>query len=399
VSMDNFLPVIDLLEKSQKVECGKHILRAFTTSKIASTSDPVIIHTLSDVARNLNDSIDSMTFDDDRRQISILLVDFIRKIDFGRDLEKQLNTYVDCRQSFTSLDIVIQELVLRVTLLATRAHSFMKGKHTRKTAGFVKACLAYCHITIPSLEDHFTRLRLLLQCGEVALLNQMIVQAEGFLKLAITLIRDVPSTIENRISKKVTSSEDDLVSFLRNFASFLLLFPGHPTKGPFYLIKGLLNATQGYEPWKSGASPGKTRVYLGVLSLFCAYYQPNFPYRIERVQANDELYGGNPTYIKELSSFIDTLVSQILQQLTEIGNKGDLLSRKQQGTLAVEFVNIIISSFEMTAQSATLAVKLYQLAAKSKAVDQSFLKNTLLHLKHKKGTMYQDVYNKIAQMD
>lgn len=114
-----------------------------------------------------------MSFEDDRRQISHQIIGFIRKvtlstarllshpqcvqIDFGRDLEQQLNIYVECRQAFTNLDSVTVELVLRVALLANKAHGFMKGKHTKKTSAFVKACLAYCHITVPSLEDVFTK--------------------------------------------------------------------------------------------------------------------------------------------------------------------------------------------------------------------------------------------------
>ncbi len=102
--------------------------------------DPVLLHTLFDIARSLHDSLDSLSFADDRRQISGLVLGFVRKasqptktaltassqIDFGRDLEKQLNTYVECRQvtcglfagaaqvatqAFSNLDNVTQELV------------------------------------------------------------------------------------------------------------------------------------------------------------------------------------------------------------------------------------------------------------------------------------------------
>jgi hypothetical protein len=84
-----------------------------------------------------------------------------------------LATYVDCRQAFTNLDGVTTELVLRVCLLASKAHRIIKGVHTKKTSSFVKACLAYCHITVPSLDDVFARLRLLLECAEVSLTNQV----------------------------------------------------------------------------------------------------------------------------------------------------------------------------------------------------------------------------------
>jgi hypothetical protein len=49
-----------------------------------------------------------------------------------------------------------------------------------------------------------------------------------------------------------------LVGFLNNFASLLLLFPGHPEHGPFHLVKGLLNVVKGYKPWESASEP-KTR--------------------------------------------------------------------------------------------------------------------------------------------
>ena len=228
---DNFLPLLDCIEKETKVAASKNILSSVASST-ATASDPVMLHALFDVARNLHDSVDSLSFSDERRQISQLIVDFIRKvfdwltesrmscaytiwqwgicagsqIDFGRDLEKQLSTYVECRQAFTNLDAVTRELVLRVALLTVRAHGFMKGKHNKKTAAFVKvraclpgrtvfidalaavcgtdfaiafvhqACLAYCHITIPSLDDTFSRLQLFLQCAQVALLNNMIAQ-------------------------------------------------------------------------------------------------------------------------------------------------------------------------------------------------------------------------------
>src|SRR5690349_4287565 len=52
----------------------------------------------------------------------MVMLMLIGQIDFGRDLEKQLGVYVDCRQAFTNLDHVTTELVLRVALLATKAH-------------------------------------------------------------------------------------------------------------------------------------------------------------------------------------------------------------------------------------------------------------------------------------
>jgi hypothetical protein len=46
----------------------------------------------------MHDSLDSLSFDDERRQIGRLIVHFVRRVDFGRDLEAQLNQYADFRQ-------------------------------------------------------------------------------------------------------------------------------------------------------------------------------------------------------------------------------------------------------------------------------------------------------------
>jgi len=407
LTMEHFLPILDLLDKQQKVETSKIVLTKFQEHGF-NTSDPVIIHTLFDVARSCHDSIDSLSFDDERRQIGGLIISFIRRIDFGRDLEQQLNMYVECRQAFTSLDMVTQELVMRVSLLCMKAHRFMHGNHSKKTAAFVKACLAYAHITIPSLEDIFLKLRLLLVCGEVALVNGMIVQSEAFLKAAISLLPDVPPTIE--VFKQQVSTEEELVSYVRNFASFLLLFPGHPEHGPFYLVKGLLNAIQTYEPWSAanaalatptaGASGGpvaKFRIFLSVFSLFCTYFQRNFPYRIAKIESNDELYGGDPTYMKQLAPFLDTLVSEMLAQLSILGERTDMISKKHQAALALDLVNTLITSITMNAPSATLVVKLVGLASKNPAVDKKYIDATITHIQSKKGTWYAEIVGKIKE--
>lgn len=394
LTMDHFLPIIDLLEKKVKVEASKVILYEFVRSN-KKTAGPVIIHTLFDVSRSLHDSLDEMTFDDEVRQISQSIVSFIRQIDFGRDLEQQLNIYVDCRQSFTRLDAVTHELVLRVAGLAMQAHRFRKGKHNKKTSAFVKACLAYCHITIPSLDNIFPKLRLFLECAQVSLVNGMIGQGEGFVKAAISLIASVPATLENS-EKQMVSTTQDLARYLLNLSSFLLSFPGHPRHGPFYLVHLLLNTIEKYPAWTEGC-PAKARVYCGVLSLFATYYQPAFPIQIKGVESNDSLYGWHPdTYLQPLSQFTDKIIEKILEQLTLIGQKTDNASaKKDQGTISLELANLLVSSFVMNKTSATMVVKLYKLAVKSKRVNSVYLQNTKERIGRKKGTWYEDIAGKL----
>eukprot|EP00455_Lapot_gusevi_P016412 TRINITY_DN1845_c0_g1_i12.p1 TRINITY_DN1845_c0_g1~~TRINITY_DN1845_c0_g1_i12.p1 ORF type:complete len:571 (-),score=204.35 TRINITY_DN1845_c0_g1_i12:116-1798(-) len=394
LAMDNFLPLLDLLEKEYKHKACKAVLESFAKNQ-KPTADPIIIHAVFDVARGLHDSIDSLTFDDERRQVGSLIVQFVRKIDFGHDLEQQLNTYVECRAAFTNLDFVTRELVLRVLLLAMKAHRFMHGKHSKKTGAFVKACFAYCHITIPSLDDVFTRLHLLLECAQASLVNQMIVQSESFVKAAISLIPDTPITIERE--GKTIQTEPLLVGFLSNFASFLLLFPGHPEHGAFHLVKGLLNAIRSYPPWEN-ASEGKARVYISILQLFCTYAQSRFPYHLDKIESNDTLYGGDATYMEELMIFVDKLVEELLLQLSLVGERTDIASRKLQSQLALDFVNVLVAFMQMNATSATLVVKLYGLAKRSGAGDANYLRNTLSHIQSRRGIWFQDLAQKLLTL-
>ena len=68
----------------------------------------------------------------------------------------------------------------------------MRGKHNKKTSAFVKAALAYCHITAPSVSSIYTRFSLLIACAEAALYNSCLPQTDTFLKAAISLLPDLP---------------------------------------------------------------------------------------------------------------------------------------------------------------------------------------------------------------
>jgi hypothetical protein len=94
-----------------------------------------------------------MSSEEEIKRISKTICRIIQKIDFGKDLEKSLNVYTIARGLFINLDDVTEALILEVVMLASRAHAYIKGRHNQKTLSFVKACIAYSHITIPTLES------------------------------------------------------------------------------------------------------------------------------------------------------------------------------------------------------------------------------------------------------
>lgn len=66
-----------------------------------------------------------------------------------------------------------------VNRLSVDTRKIVRGHHTRRTSAFVRACAAFCFITIPSLTLVHTRLQLYLLSGQVALLNQCLGQGTG----------------------------------------------------------------------------------------------------------------------------------------------------------------------------------------------------------------------------
>ena len=105
-----------------------------------------------------------------------------------------------------------------------KTYTIMKGKHTKKTSTFVKACLAYCHITIPSINDAYRKLELLLYCSQISILNQCLPQTDTFLKAAITILPEMQSYYEE--DGKRVHYEERLAGYLNTLLATLVIIPG-----------------------------------------------------------------------------------------------------------------------------------------------------------------------------
>lgn len=103
-----------------------------------------------------------MSDQSESKWISNKICKIIHKIDLGWDLEKALKVYTDAWGMFGNLDEVTETLIHKSLKLAMLANKFTHGKHDKKTLGFVKACVAYAHITIPSLNSSKNQVQLYL---------------------------------------------------------------------------------------------------------------------------------------------------------------------------------------------------------------------------------------------
>lgn len=338
----------------------------------------MLINTLFDLARVVHDSIDGLSAVSDVTNNSLLLGAFIDQIDFGRDLEAQLTFYVDCRATFCNLDLIKNKLISSVCNLAMKAFKYVKGKHSKKTSNFVKACLAYCYITIPSLVDVFRRLELLQQCAAVALINQHLPQTDSFMKAAISLLPELPSHFE--FDGKKVHYEERLAEYLNNLLSFLVVVPGHPELGPFYIIQGLLNALAKFA-WNPSTAC-QTKLLINMLVLLSTYAQKQFPYHLLGVESNDALYGGAAGYMNELTDMQTVVTAEILKLLSALGERPEVSGKLNQARCALDLVNHLASNMELhQPEIIEFMYKLLDLANRHKAsfsrADATYMKVTV----------------------
>lgn len=149
-------------------------------------------------------------------------------------------------------------------------------KHTRKTLGFVKACVAFCFITIPSISSIQQQMDLYLLSGQVALVNQCLGQADACFEEAINLVQNLQNTEE--FEGKTRTMDSYLVGFLNNMLATLVLVPDSPEQGVLYLLRLLLDALQKY-PFQVVTS-GPATVYLNALDMLYVQSLEQFPYHI-----------------------------------------------------------------------------------------------------------------------
>lgn len=119
-------------------------------------------------------------------KVSKLALNFLQKIDFGKDLEQTLSFYGEMRANFGYLENVTVTLIYKAAGLTYKARSQSKNRITNKLISFLQATISFCYITVPVLENSHTKLKLYLFLSEVALTNNLISQANSLIKTCIT---------------------------------------------------------------------------------------------------------------------------------------------------------------------------------------------------------------------
>lgn len=223
--------------------------------------------------------------EDERRHISQLICYFVRKVDFGRDVERQLSFYAEVRGTFTDLDAVYCTVVHAVNKLAMSLRPAMQSnskdqplnQQNPERKAFIKGCIAFCYITIPSVNSISQRLDLYLLSGQVALAHQCLGQADGCFEAALQLM-------EEEVAPAMSShllTESYVAGYLCNLLAILELVPDSPEQGVLHLLRRILALIPLLPFTISGKSgSGALTVYLRALDLIYIQSLEEFPHHL-----------------------------------------------------------------------------------------------------------------------
>ncbi|XP_053626026.1 VPS35 endosomal protein-sorting factor-like isoform X2 [Plodia interpunctella] len=363
--MDAFMPLVELVQTSNaRTLMARTVLSNFFSRYNSDhIEDHIVISSLMRLCCILHDSINAVTVEDELKVNAELINQLVRAVHFHEDLEQQLSFYVECRAAFIKLDAVLVTLVHCVNKLGTAAGG---GRWLHR------ACAAYSSVTVPSLRCALTKAHLSLVAGQVALLNNCVVQAEANFKALIGLIPDIPEYILEDGQKKPTNIR--VAGILSDFLSTLLLLPDNlDSNCKAYILCGFIKTIEKIH-WKK-TEPLYYTTLLRILDLLCEMTRENYVHHIDSVISNDMLYGSDAEFLEAIDKYATNICQELLVVLKMLG---DAKETKKQYHLALELFWRVVRRGDLTrAPMLSLANNLWMLSQKLQDSNNRLAKSIL----------------------
>lgn len=342
------MPLLDQLDQRLRLCAARAILCAYArlVRQDRLCRDPLLLHALLDLGRLCHSSIDALSIEDERRLITNLLINVLRSAEFGGELEAALQFLVEARQHWSQLDAVQVEIIHRsfsimdscsVRVAKQQPQQTALAAAPKKLQSFIRSCIAFALVTIPSLDDPVTRLQMYCRCAATALQWAALGQAEAALRIAISMICErngetnsssevvgsdaaAPPTNPNSVNQGQLSVTQT-ASIAGTLCSLLLLYPS--LDRPFAMVQGFVNALSAASQSLDSPLPPASRCVLAIsiLRLLAAMWQRRFFLQIPGLQSNDAVHasGFNAQYRSELQNIYSTTVEFCLGELSAIG--------------------------------------------------------------------------------
>eukprot|EP00250_Pteridium_aquilinum_P035393 c9320_g1_i1 orf=620-3430(-) len=315
LTMPYFVDILDKFHGDTRNSVHRHIL-LYVSRNSHIIQDPVTRHFVFEISKSLYKSLDSMSSEDEQRQIARLISRFVQLVNFEQDVEQHLSFLVDCRGTFATMNILRETVVHVSNRLAMATLRIARGRPAQHAIDFIKTCITFNEVTIPSLKSVVKRILLYIETAEVAMMSSLVSHSESVLKSSITCLQEWGITDDARN----TETEMELLGCIRKLCSFLIIFPGHPELGTFYLLGGLLHVINTELRLKE---PLKIQALLGVILACNALSQERLPYHTNSMEiiSNDELFSGELSYLEELAHITVGVVESITTSVNKAADK------------------------------------------------------------------------------
>ncbi|XP_039026976.1 VPS35 endosomal protein sorting factor-like isoform X3 [Hibiscus syriacus] len=360
-SLNHFLQILDMMHGSSHSIVNMHILDMATRD--GYLHDPTTIQLLFEISQALHSDTDLVNMkNDDNQQQARLISRFVRMVDHGVVYERHLAFLVECRGAFGSIIELKEILVHSSNCLATKAL-----KDGKKHTGFVKSCIAFSEVTIPSIPGHIKQLNLFLETAEVALLGGLVSHSDDLIDSAINCLQSYDLVEGSR-----TVDSDGLLSSIRKLCSLLIMVPGNTEVGILHIPKNILSIIHS-RSWSPRLS---ARLFCAIISLSATLSQERLPYHADHpeIMGNDLLFFGDSSYVRELLS----LTESVLQNLVDIIEHEP--SRAARGSVSLEACNCIVSSFKINEHILPICSKLIETAKSCLDAKDKYLTSTISFL-------------------
>lgn len=359
-SLSHFVEILDMMYGSSRSVIIVHILKIATRS--GYLRDPTTIQFLIEICQALHDDIDFPNVkEDDLQQPARLISRFVQMVDYGAEMERQLTFLVECRGAFSGINELKETLVHKSNHLAIKAM-----KDSKNHLSFIKACIAFSEVTIPSISAPIRQLNLFLETAEVALLGGLISHSDGLLDSAITCLESLDLMNGSRVRADV----DGILSTVRKVCSLFVMVPGSVERGVTNIPKSiffLINSLSWMAP------RFRTRILCAVITLTATLSQKKLPYHANhgKVPGNELLFFEDQSYCEELKS----LSKCVLQNLVDVVHQEP--SQASRGVMALEACDCIMSSFKLNPEISTICSKLIETAKLCLSENDKYLQSTM----------------------
>ncbi|KAL2476340.1 hypothetical protein Adt_37076 [Abeliophyllum distichum] len=363
LALNHFIDILDVMYGSSRNTINMHILNMATRN--GCVRDPTVIEVLFEVSQALSDGVDFLNLrKDDYQHPAHLISRFVYMVDYGPEVEHHLTFLTECRAAFGSMSELQETLVHSSNNLAVKAM-----RYGNNNISFIKSCLAFNEVTIPSIHTHLRQLNLYLETAEVALLGGFVSHLDMLIDAAVNCLRNV-EPVDGLL---VPGDVDGIISLINKLCGIMVMVPGNLEQGVACIPKLVLSILDS-QSWMFPRM--KIKVSCTIISLSSALTQNPLPYHASsrEVMGNDHLFFGVPAYSQELLSFSAVILQKIVNTVLEEP------SMAVRGKLALEACNCIASSFTMSDETSAVSSKLVEIAKSCLSADDKYFRRTLKFL-------------------